>query len=245
MTSLSPPLSSTLLLLWGPLPVLRRPGHTCPSRHERKPPANCCHCNVFLRVQTVIISIIILDNLKSTGKVDFLFKEIKGPPIARILQYLICIKLNQHIITNIYCTYIYVLYYMILYDYMTLIINVCCVLCMLHDIKLYVSNIIYMPVHPNKPWRLRLDTGGDFLSSHLDEIVRNGLGTAKSQHMLETALAVDPCHNVFLGLEQPQKLLFRVSHTLHFNTEKRCARGNHYAKHAEDLQFGYAWYILN
>lgn len=81
-------------------------------------------------------------------------------------------------------------------------------------------HIIYMPVHPNKPWRLRLDTGGDSLSSHLDEIVGNRLGTAKSQHMLETALAVDPCHKhpVFQGSEQPQKPpIFQVSHTLHFH----------------------------
>lgn len=96
MTSLSPPLSSTLLLLRGPLPVLRPPGHTCPSRHERKPPADCCHCNVLFKSPNSHC-LIILDNLKSTGKVDFLFKEIKGPPIARILQYLICIELNQHI----------------------------------------------------------------------------------------------------------------------------------------------------
>lgn len=54
-------------------------------------------------------------------------------------------------------------------------------------------------------------------------------------------------HPVFLGSEQPQKPpIFRVSHTLRFHTEKCCERGNHYAKHdATDLQFGYAWHILN
>ena len=74
-----------------------------------------------------------------------------------------------------------------------------------------------MPVHPNKPWRLRLDTGGDFRSSHLDEIVGNGLGTAKSQHMLETALAVDPCHNIqFFWVRTSHKSLQSSECRIHY-----------------------------
>ena len=74
----------------------------------------------------------------------------------------------------------------------------------LYNMYLLLSTCQYIQIsHGDWDWT----TGGDFLSSHLDEIVGNGLGTAKSQHMLETALAVDPCHNIqfFLGSDKPQK----------------------------------------